>query len=368
MCALPSPVAELAPQVQLNCRRSDAATAGRFSLCGLLMRLRNLSKWEKGLAPWREQEPGRVLEWVSRREEAWLELEGQPPQPLQFQGRRVDPFDCRAVNQKIVPLGYIYGAGLAGGLAPVFFLAHLESSRPYEGMTVHRLGRELTQDIFFLPGLRQGSEVFLRRWPLAYLLWDKIADPRRSLARFLHFGLAGYGLSLERVLSRPDWDSLEPVLAGEQEAVLWHELGEAGDAGPALEPLRLALERHPGSDLEHFVRGVKDLMADTGPRGRLARIIQARARGALGLYPAWLGGFPRLLFPEIDAAVSDFIRDGDWRGIDEVRRLGWERARRALERIIPYLEDQGDPEKLRRTARRQVIGPLTGGRRTGIGE
>jgi len=295
--ALPSPVAELVPQVRLNSRRSDAAVAGRYSLCGLLMRLRNLNKWEQGLEPWREQDPGPVLEWVSRREEAWLALEGEEPQTLTLQGRRVDPFDCRAVNQKIMPLGYIYGAGLAGGLAPVFFLGRLESSRRQEGMLVHRLGRELTQDIFFLPGLRQGSEVFLRRWPLAYLLWDKIADPRRSLARFLRFGLAGYGLSLDDLLRRPDWPSLEPVLAGEQEAVLWHELGEAGDAAPAGGPLRLVLERHPGSDLEHFVRGVKDLMADTGPRGRLARIIRARARGALGLYPAWLSGFPRLLFP-----------------------------------------------------------------------
>ncbi len=367
MGALPPPVAELVPQVRLNCRRSDAATAGRFSLCGLLLRLRNLNKWERGLEPWREEEPGRVLEWVSRREEAWLELEGQPPQPLHFQGRRVDPFDCRAINRWIRPLGYLYGAGLAGGLAPVFFLARLESSRRQEGMTVHRLGRELTQDIFFLPGLRQGSEVFLRRWPLAYLLWDKIADPRRSLARFLGFGLAGYGLSRERVLRRPDWKALERVLAGEQEAVLWHELGEAGDARLALEPLRRALEGHPGSDLEHFVRGLKDLMADTGPRGRLARIIQARSRGALGLYPAWLAGFPRLLFPEIDAAVSDFIQDEDWQGIEKVRRLGWDRVRRALDAIVPYLDDREDPERVRLAARREVIEPLTGGRRSGEG-
>lgn len=86
------------------------------------------------------------------------------------------------------------------------------------------------------------------------------------------------------------------------------------------------------------MRGVKDLLADAGPRGRLARIIEQQACGALGFYPAWLAGFPRLMFPEIDPAVLAFAQTGDWQGIEQARQAGWQRANQALEQLLPCYE------------------------------
>lgn len=60
-------------------------------------------------------------------------------------------------------------------------------------------------------------------------------------------------------------------------------------------------------------------MADTGPRRRLARIIEQQARSALGFYPACLASFPRLMFPEIDSAVLAFAQTGDWQSIEQAR-------------------------------------------------
>ncbi len=44
-------------QVNANCQVAAAGQAGQFSLCGTLLRLRQLYKWEHGLPPWREPEP-----------------------------------------------------------------------------------------------------------------------------------------------------------------------------------------------------------------------------------------------------------------------------------------------------------------------
>jgi hypothetical protein len=351
---------DLAEQVRRNCQRSDAEVAGHFSLCGLLLRLRNLYKWERGLPPWREEDAAPMLEWVSQREDLWLELIDQEPQALSLEGQTLDPFDTGAINARLQPLGFLYGAGRVGGLLPAFFLGRLEESYTLEGMEVFQVGQEMGRDILFLPGLRQDGQIFLRREPLGYLLWDKLADPRPSQARFVEQGLKGYGLKLSQVLAQPSWELLEPVMRGELRAVAWHELGEAATGEQAAQLLQWALTRHPLSEVEHFARGVKDLLADTGPQGRLAHIIASQARGALGFYPAWLAGFPRLMFPEIDQAVSDFARDGDWGRIEQARQAGWRRGSQALAQLVDFMEDQEPEAELRRRLRAQVIEPLTG--------
>jgi len=362
LAGLNEPWRGLAAQVLMNCRRSDAEVSGHFSLCGLLLRLRNLYKWEHGLPPWQEPDPAAALDWVSQREELWLEVIGQEPQPLCLGGASLDPFDAEALNQRLLPQGLVYGAGRAGGLIPVFFLGRLERREVVEGMEVFHVGAELGRDILFLPGLRQGGRIYLRREPLAYLLWDKLADPRQSLAPFLDLGLAGYGLDRRAVLATPSWESLDRLLAGELRAVLWHELGEAAAGQRAGELLRWAVAELPGGELEHFARGVKDLMADTCGGGRLGRMIAQRATGPLGLYPAWLAGFPRLLFPEADAAVLEFAKSGDWAVVEEVRRLGLERAERALAGLEDLAAAGLGGEELRLAAHARVIAPLTGGR------
>lgn len=361
MQAPPEAVAELAPQVRANCLRSDAAVAGRFSLCGLLLRLRNLYKWENGLPPWREGDSGEVLDWVSRREEQWDALPGLSPLPYRLDGLELDPFDQEGVNRLLRPLGWEYGAGWVSQDLPVFFLGRLAGQRRRDGLEVLELDRELGRDIYFLPGMRQGKRVYLRRDPLAFLLWDKIADPRKSAARFVAFGLAGYGVDRAGLLAAPGTEALAPVLAGEMEAVLWHEAGEAAAGPEAGALLERAINDHPASELEHFMRGVKDLLADTVPGGRLAGIIAGASAGALGFFPAWLAGFPRLLFPEIDAAVMEFMAGGDWGTVEQARELGHRRALRAIELLGPIM-DMGPGEATLQAARREVIGPLTGDR------
>ena len=241
----------------------------------------------------------------------------------------------------------------------MFFLARQEKAWRLDGLLVHQLGEELTSDILFLPGLRQGDEIFLRRGPFPYLVWDLLADPRPSQTAFKRFALEAYGRDYREVVTKPSWDMLEPILRGEMRAVLWHELGEAGDAAPAQELLAMAVGGHSGSDVEHFVRGIKDLMADCGPQGRLAQIAVHQNRGALGLYPVWQAGFLRLLFPEIIPAVQQFMEHGDWEAVDKARRIGWQKASEAAEELREILTSYQDAEA-RTLVRRVVMEPLVG--------
>ena len=199
----------------------------------------------------------------------------------------------------------------------------------------------------------------MRRGPFPYLVWDLLADPRPSQTAFKRFAMQAYGRDYREVLTQPSWEQLAPVLEGEMRAVLWHELGEARDAAPAQELLALAAGQHPGSDVEHFVRGIKDLMADCGPQGRLAQIAAHQAIGALGLYPVWQAGFLKLLFPEIVPAVRAFMDQGDWGAIAAARQAGWRKATQAARDLGEILAAYQGAEA-RTLVRRVVMEPLVG--------
>ena len=354
-------LALIVPQLRQNCLRADAKVAGRFSMCGLLLRMRNLYKWEHGLEPWLESDPGPVLEWVSQREDAWAEDEGKEPAKIKLNGGSFDPFDLEGVNRALAGHGLIYGAGYAGGAAPAFFLGELAEESREAGHRVFTIGREYGKDILFLSGLRQNGHIYLRSEPLRYLLWDMVSDPRPRIKPFIDLALSGYGLDPKAFKANPTAPEMDRLAAGELRAVLWHELGEAGQGAEARELLLKTLESHAGTELEHFVRGVKDVLADTGPEGRLGRIVSEKSTGALGFYPVWLAGFPRLIFPEIDAAVHMFLKDRDWSVVDEARQLGLDRAREGLARL-EELFAMVKGEQLLHQVRQKVIEPLTGHR------
>ena len=92
-------------QVQANCRIAAAGQVGYYSLCGMLLRLRQLYKWEQGLAPWQEGDPKDVLDWIESQEEVWIDLEEAGLTELSWQGRQVDPYAVAELNTLLEPEG-----------------------------------------------------------------------------------------------------------------------------------------------------------------------------------------------------------------------------------------------------------------------
>ena len=52
----------LLTQIQHNCDVSDARDHGIYSMCSLVLKLRNLYKWERGLEPWSEPDSADLLD------------------------------------------------------------------------------------------------------------------------------------------------------------------------------------------------------------------------------------------------------------------------------------------------------------------
>ncbi len=350
----------LARQVRDNCEVCNARFAGGYSLCGLLLRLRNLYKWEQGLPPWEEPDPAAALEWVAAREEAWEALAEEEFRPLRLGGASLDPLDAEAVNVRLRGSGLIYGAGLGWGLRPSFFLGELAGRRRVGGRTVHIVGRELARDLFSAPALLSGERVVVRRQAASYHLWDRLRDIKKSGQSALLFALTAYGLKGGELTAAALSSAFPRIL--EEELACWvrHELGELEGEGFPREVWRAIIARFPGERVELVARALKDALADCGPRGMLAYIIRLKRSGSLGFYVAFLDGVRRLVLSALPAAFEAFCAGGDWAALGRARQAAFDSASAlagTLVEVFSRLEEVGE-EETRAEIERRVMAPL----------
>ena len=329
----------LITQVRDNCRIASAGQAGHFSLCGLVLRLRQLYKWEHHLPPWREPDPQVALDWVEDQERLWEGLEDRTWQTLALDGAALDPFGVEALNESLIPQGLAYGAGLSRGLAPTCFLGELQEVRRQGEVTILVLDRELARDLDGTPALCQGNLIYARKQALAFFAWDRLSDPMQQNNRYLKIALDAYGLSLEALLENPPnhQEALADFLDRELEAVIRHEVGEALE--PSLkEAFPAILSLFPQTRVELWIRGLKDVLAEVNEWGRLAYIIENRALPSLALMLAWRPGLYSLLLPELEPAFHRVAARGDWQALEEARKQALARLRRTAAGLTDLLD------------------------------
>jgi hypothetical protein len=333
---------ELRAQIQHNCDVSDAAYGGVYSLCGFLLRLRDLYKWEHGIAPWHEAEPAEVLEWVDRRENYWDEIVEEELRPVRIGEDDFEPFDMKGVNAVIRPLGYVYGAGLVAGMKPSFFLAELQEHHSLGELEVDVLGRELARDLFATPAMCQGRQIFARRSCMLYYLWDLIQEWRPSAREALTFALRQYGLDAGEVRAHPDRFAGELRRIADTELATWvyHEVGEARENTFSGQLWHEIVAAYANSPVEIYARVIKDLIADTHEEGLLGYIIRKDRKSSLGFYFSFMRPFTRMFFPEFAEAFKEFLASGDWRPIEKARSDGHEKVKGHAAALIE-LHDRG---------------------------
>jgi hypothetical protein len=333
--------ASLIEEVRWNCDIASAGQSGHFSLCGMLLRLRQLYKWEHGLAPWQEPEVEAVLAWIARRESIWDDLEEAAWRDLAWGDAAIDPFAVETLNSYLVPQKLAYGAGLSRGLTPTFFLGELLEERHEGDLTILVLGPELARDLDASPALCQGTLIYARQQALAFYLWDRLSDPTQQGNAHLQLALQAHNLVLEDLVRDPEayQEQFQAFLAGELEAVIRHETGEA------LEPsLRTAfsavLERFPQTRVELFVRTLKDALADVNEWGRLAYIIGAQNLPSLAVMLAWRPGLLSTLLPELEPAFQKFLVTANWGAMEEARQQALDRLRETARGLNALLESR----------------------------
>lgn len=325
---------ELISRVKWNCRLASAGGAYYYSLCGLLLRLRQLYKWEHGLKPWQEPDPDAVLIWVAEQEKVWESLEEAPWQTLYWGEETFEPQEVEEVNQRLLPLGLAYGAGLSRGLKPTFFLGELAELRRAEELTILILGRELARDLDATPALTQGALIYARKEAMAFYLWDRLSDPVQQNNEFQKIALAGHGLALKDLLRDPGAHEprFEKMLAAELEAAIHHEIGEARESS-LRQALPVIISSYPQTRVELWARGLKDALAEVNEWGRLNYLITHRNLSSLALMLAWRPGLYPLLMPELEPVCRQVAAKGDWQALEEARLQVLARLRRTAQGV-----------------------------------
>ncbi|MFH1773524.1 MAG: Sfum_1244 family protein, partial [Methanobacteriota archaeon] len=115
-------IEEIVNQVRHNCEISNARSWGGYSICGLLLRLRELYKWEIEAQPWAKIDTPALMSWIDEKERKWKEISNREFRNIEINGILHNPFDVEKINEEL-PQGFLYGAGYVAAMRPSFFLA-----------------------------------------------------------------------------------------------------------------------------------------------------------------------------------------------------------------------------------------------------
>lgn len=340
-------IEDLAAQVKRNCNISDANHWGNYSLCGLLIRLREMYRAEHGIRPWEKIRQEDAGEWITAREALWRQLEGKEYERIAVNGNVYGPFDVGQLNAKLSEEGLIYGAGLGLHLKPSFFLADLVSRERMEGFDVFTSGAEYARDLSEYPAMLQDGSIFARTEPTRLLLWQRFEEMRCKRTQCaLTFAFSKYGVSAEEEPSEDVDRKISSIARSEVETYIHHELGEASEGERMGEQWKKLLARLSHSRAELFSRSVKDILSDTSDRGMLSFIEENRKEGSLGFYMAFLSGFRKVIFPEIVDAFRIFVETGDWQGIEDARKRGYKKAEGYAGKLLSLYRNHKDDAAL----------------------
>lgn len=286
--------------VQHNCHIADAGFATDFTLCVYLMKMREFYRWEMdhGFTDSLSQEE--VGQWLHKREELWESLEDTDYTPITVEGQSFDPFETEAINEQLIPLGYIYSGGLGYRTKPHFFLGQLETQRQEDDYQILVSSNELARDLSSPPAMTLGKTIFIRRESLRRLLWEKIEQwnwnkPDNPMARAI--AMYDFKHDIE--------SSLDKMTDNELTAVLMHETGEvmAGNLlGEEWEAMLMAL---PRSKAEFMLRAIRDHLADA--LSTLPYLVQADNEASIHFYLGNLSNMRKDLFPRLKSVYQEWL-------------------------------------------------------------
>ncbi len=333
----------LISSVKRNCNISDAKYWGYYSLCGHLLRLRELYRSEKGIRPWERINQKEISEWISERETLWKKLEDKDFGDIIIGEQVYRPFEVERANVVLEKENLLYGAGYGIHMKPSFFLADLLSKKKVEDHDVYIAGFEYARDLADYPATFQDGVIFVRVDTTRHLLWEKFEELRmRGPKGSLAFAFLKYDIKPEDDPSEDLYRRMFQVAFSEIETYIYHELGEAFEAKRLGGQWRDLLVDFSGTKIEVFARGVKDLLSDTSEKGMIRHIIENRKEGSLGFYIVFLGGYRKPLFPEIVKAFDSFVESGDWGLIEDARKAGYGKAEVCAERLLSLRREKRD--------------------------
>lgn len=304
------------------------------------MRLRELYRNEKSLTPWEGIPVEKISEWIAAREAKWKDLENENLKSIEINGNFYDPFEVDGINEFLINHGFVYSGGYGRFNKPSFFLAGLIDIRELYDYRIYYAGKEFCRDLSASVAMLQGRCIFIRREPLKMLLWDKLQELRsRRFGGLLKEAFSFYGIDCNDMYSEELSAKIETISSHISELFLLHELGEAFEDEYSEEWLDI-LNRNKNRSTEFYIRGIKDLLADTSVMGPLKWIIDKKKLFLLNFYMVFLNGIVKELFPEMMTSFQRFVEGGDWSVIERARREGYKKAEELRGLVLRLWEER----------------------------
>ncbi|MFH1217267.1 MAG: hypothetical protein V1706_12265 [Pseudomonadota bacterium] len=329
--------------VRRNCDISDARDSGIYSICSLVLKLRNLYKWEHDIEPWDEPESTDLLDWIEAKENYWETIRDADYLPLPLNGKEISPWDTEAVNRLLHDNGLFYGAGYGRSMKAVFFVAEKLREEIFEDCRALILGRESATELASpFAMLHQEETIIIRREPLRNFFWDHIMDIQSSCRTPLLHALDQYGLVPDRRINPLRIkEGLDRVIDREIPIFIYHEVGELLESTLDSITLKKIISAFPHSAIEFVCRSLKDILADTHPKGMISFIINEKRESSLGFYAGFLDGVRKVLFPQLLPSFERFLERRDWQIIEEARIRCRERNLSLAEKTRSIVRDIG---------------------------
>jgi len=347
--------------IQHNCNISDARDHGIYSMCTMVLKLRNLYKWEHGLEPWQEPDPPDLLDWIEAKEEYWQTISDESFLNIGINGKKFSPDSEDDINRLLLRKKLVYGAGHGRSMKAVFFLAEKLREDSAAGLPVVILGRETAKEMASPFAMAQGGKIIIRRESLRYFLWDQVQELRSSSRSSFHHALQQYGLMGENGLKQEAFKAkLDFVVDSEMNLFIYHEVGELLQETLDSSTLEKIIISFPSTVIELVCRTIKDVLADTHPEGLLAYCIREQKDTSLSFYIGFLDGLRKNMFPEIFSAWQDFLVQKDWQIIEHARSVCRQRNMDLAEKVREISLNLGEMplEKVEKSFTREIIEPL----------
>lgn len=347
--------------IKHNCDISDARDNGIYSICALVLKLRNLYKWEHNIEPWQEPETPDLLDWIEKKENYWETIAENPFLPLGINGKEEDPFELSRINDQVCNDGLFYGAGYGRSLKSIFFLAEITNKKEVDGCPVIILGRETARELSSPFAMVQDGTILIRRDPLRYFFWDQIQEIRSSSKPSVYHALNSYGILTDAQLDQKLFrQRLDIIVDEEIPMFIYHEIGELRQKTLDSGTLKKIISIFPDSAIEYVARAVKDVLADTHPDGMLDFITKEKRDGSLGFYVGFLAGLRKMLSQKIINAFDCYLQDGDWDKIEMARITCRDNALQLADKICGLADRIGrdDAEQIKLGFYEEILTPL----------
>ncbi len=347
--------------IQKNCDVSDAKDNGIYSICTLVLKLRNLYKWENSVEPWHEPDSSILLDWIESKEDYWQTINSLEYQNLPINGSFSSPWNITEVNNALAGTNLIYGAGYGRSMKAIFFLGEKINEYVVDQVPVTIIGKEQVRELSSPFAMLQDGRIYIRRDQLRFFFWDQIQEIRSSCKSSLHFALSSYNIlkngKVEQELFK---EQLDAITDNELDFFVYHELGELRQDTFSSDNSKKIISTFPNTPIEFVCRALKDILADIHPKGTLNYIIEGENNSSLGFYVGFLDGVRRILFPEIIDVFSKFLNTGDWQliknAVSKCQERNYLRAEKM--RMFADLLDQESKETIRKRLELEILLPL----------